>query len=178
MTEPHIDRQALAADFDRVREDFHFLLNHVDADEWRAPTNGTRWTNEELLFHMVFGYMIVQKLLIIARLFGRLPTAVDRGFSSVLNAATGPFDWANYLGTRLAARIFNRRRMGAKLDRTLDDLLRSLSRETEHSLHAGMHYPSRWDPYFTDRMTLADIYRYPGRHYDHHRKQLTLNAIQ
>ena len=37
-----------------------------------------------------------------------------------------------------------------------------------------MHYPTRWDPYFTDYMTLADIYQYPTRHCAHHRRQLTL----
>jgi hypothetical protein len=26
-------------------------------------------------------------------------------------------------------------------------------------------------------MTVADIYRYPGQHYDHHRRQLTLEKL-
>ncbi|WP_328731952.1 hypothetical protein OHT20_17830 [Streptomyces caniferus] len=39
-----------------------------------------------------------------------------------------------------------------------------------------MHYPVRWDPFFTDFMTLADIYRYPTRHFDFHHRQLTLDA--
>ena len=37
-----------------------------------------------------------------------------------------------------------------------------------------MHYPSRWDPFFHDYMTLADLYRFPTRHFDFHREQLTL----
>ena len=41
-------------------------------DAWAKPTGGTRWTNEQLLFHMVFGYMIVQRLLILVRVFSRL----------------------------------------------------------------------------------------------------------
>ena len=40
-----------------------------------------------------------------------------------------------------------------------------------------MHFPVGWDPYFRDYMTLADIYRYPGQHYDHHRRQLTLTNL-
>ena len=39
-----------------------------------------------------------------------------------------------------------------------------------------MHYPTRWDPFFTGYMTLADLYRYPTRHYDFHRRQLTLTT--
>ena len=34
-----------------------------------------------------------------------------------------------------------------------------------------MHFPVGWDPYFKDVMTVADVYRYPTQHYDHHRRQ-------
>ena len=33
-----------------------------------------------------------------------------------------------------------------------------------------------WDPYFKAYMTLADVYRYPTQHCEHHRRQLTLGA--
>ncbi|MGW3964246.1 hypothetical protein ACWED2_30830 [Amycolatopsis sp. NPDC005003] len=55
----------------------------------------------------------------------------------------------------------------AALDRRLD-------REPEADLARGMHYPTRWDPFLQDYMTLADIYRFPTQHYDFHRRQLTL----
>ena len=29
------------------------------------------------------------------------------------------------------------------------------------------------DPYFSDVMTITDVYRYPTQHYEHHRRQLT-----
>jgi len=67
-----IDRAAIAADLERTRTDFHHLLSLVASDEWKKPTSGTRWTNEQLLFHMVFGYMVVQRLLILVRLFSRI----------------------------------------------------------------------------------------------------------
>ena len=38
-----------------------------------------------------------------------------------------------------------------------------------------MHFPVGWDPYFNDVMTIRDVYRYPTQHYDHHRRQLTLD---
>ena len=41
-----------------------------------------------------------------------------------------------------------------------------------------MHFPVGWDPYFTDYMTLRDVYHYPTQHYDHHRQQLTLSSCQ
>jgi hypothetical protein len=41
-----------------------------------------------------------------------------------------------------------------------------------------MHYPTRWDPFFGDFMTLADLYRFPTQHFDFHARQLTLDARQ
>ncbi|WP_433191940.1 DinB family protein [Nocardia sp. CA-107356] len=175
MADPTVDRAALAAELERARTDFHQLLALVRADEWNAPSSGTRWTNEQLPFHMVFGYMIVQRLLILVRVFDRLPDPVDRGFARLLDAATRPFHQVNYYGSCLAARFYNRERMGAELDRVISALERSFQREREFT--RGMHYSTRWDPYFHDYMTLADIYRYPGRHYEHHRRQLTLTSL-
>jgi hypothetical protein len=171
-----IDRAALAADLERVRTDFHHLLA-VACDDWSKPTSGTRWNNEQLLFHMVFGYMIAQRLVLIMSFFGRLPDALSRGFARILDAGTPPFDVINYYGSCLAARIYHRKRMEAKLDRVIDALERSLKSKGDNAFRRGMHYPTRWDPYFRDYMTLADIYRYPGQHYDHHRRQLTLTRL-
>lgn len=164
-------------DLEGARSDFHHLLTLVGADDWDKPTPGTRWTNEELLFHMVFGYLVVQRLLVLVRMFGRLPDSAGRRFAALLDASTPPFHVVNYHGTRLAALVSNRKRMAAKLDRVIDSLQRSLSRESEDRLRRGMHFPTRWDPYFRDYMTLADVYRYPGKHYAHHRRQLTLTKL-
>jgi DinB superfamily len=169
-----VDRAALVADLERARADFHHLLAVATDADWNKPTSGTRWTNEQLLFHMVFGYMIVQRLLPLVRMLGRLPPSFSRGFARLLNAATPPFHVINYYGSCLAADVYNRKRMAAKLDRVIDSLTRSLNRERDNTFRRGMHYPTRWDPYFRDYMTVADIYRYPGQHYDHHRGQLTL----
>jgi hypothetical protein len=178
MSEPIIDRRALAADLERARIDFHSLVADAEPDDWGKATSGTRWTNEQLLFHMVFGYMIVRRLLVLARVFGRLPDPVGRLYARILNWATKPFDLINYAGSCLAARVYNRKRMAAKLDCEIDALQRSLGRESDGAFGHGMYHPTRWDPYFRDYMTLADIYRYPGQHYDHHRRQLTLARLR
>jgi hypothetical protein len=39
--------------------DFHELVKRASAEDLRRRTTGTRWTNRQLLFHMVFGYLIV-----------------------------------------------------------------------------------------------------------------------
>ncbi|MEB3983108.1 DinB family protein [Mycobacterium sp. 663a-19] len=173
MPQP-IDRAAIAADLDRARTDFHHLIESANDDDWTKPTKGTMWNNEELLFHMVFGYMVVQRLLLLVRLFDRLPDSVSRGYARLLNRVTPAFERINFYGSRFAARIYNRKRMAAKLDRVISSLQRSLHRAPEDAFRRGMHYPDDWDPYFRDYMTLEDVYRYAGQHYDHHRRQLTL----
>jgi hypothetical protein len=73
------NRADLAADLERARADFHYLLSIADESEWRNRTSGTRWSNEQLLFHMVFGYIVVQRLLILVRVFSRLPDWASGG---------------------------------------------------------------------------------------------------
>ena len=84
------------------------------------------------------------------------------------------FHEINYLGSCAAATVFNRRRMGPHCDRVIAKLQRSLSKESETNLRRSMAFPVRWDPFFTETMTLEQVYRYPGKHFDFHRDQLTL----
>jgi len=169
-----MDRAAIAADLERACVRFHHLLAAAGPADWRKPTHGTRWTNEQLLFHMVFGYMVVQRLLPLVRVMGRLPDSVSATYARLLNAATTPFHQINYYGSCAAALVYNRHRMGAKLDRVIAALQRRLAEETDDDLRRGMHFPPGWDPFFADYMTLEDLYRYPGRHFDFHAAQLTV----
>jgi len=73
------------------------------------------------------------------------------------------------------ARIIPPRRMAPVLDHVITALHKHLQRETGSALRRGMHYPATWDPFFTDYMTLADIYRYPTQHFRFHQRQLTLS---
>lgn len=63
------------------------------------------------------------------------------------------------------------------MDVVVRRLTRFVATASEDSLERGMHFPTGWDPYFTDYMTLRDVRHYPMQHYDHHRRQLTLAAL-
>ncbi|MBV6761411.1 DinB family protein [Rhodococcus opacus] len=169
-----VDRPEIAADLERARRSLHELLGSASPGDFDRRSNGTRWTNEQPLFHMVFGYMVVRRLLVLVRVFSRLPDRVGRGFARVLDAGTPLFHQVNYLGSCAAATVFNRRRMGRQCDRVIAALQRSLARETDANLRRSMAFPVRWDPFFTETMTLEQVYRYPGKHFDFHRHQLTL----
>ena len=175
MTVPP-DREAVVAAYRRNCAELEATLAAASPDALRRRSAGTRWTNEELLYHMVFGYVVVLALLPLVRVFGRLPVSVNRGFAWLLNAATVPFDVVNYWGSKGGARIFNRRRMGAKLRRVTAALERRLRRETEPGLACRMYFPTRWDPLFKETMTLADVYAYPVAHFALHAAQLSLDA--
>ena len=64
------------------------------------------------------------------------------------------------------------------LDRIVDKLHHRLDAETDASLVRRTHFPVDWDPFLTDTMTVADVYRYGTRHYDFHRRQLTLESAR
>jgi hypothetical protein len=158
-----------------IRQDFRQLITHACAGDMRRPTDGTKWNNGQLLFHMLLGYLIVRPLLPLTRLFGRLPGPAGAGFAWLLNSASRPFHLINYLGSCAGARIIPPARLPGMLDRVTAALQRRLQRETDAALDRGMRYPTSWDPFFTSYMTLAELYQYPTRHYRHHREQLTLS---
>ncbi|MEU0470247.1 hypothetical protein ABZ215_40145, partial [Amycolatopsis sp. NPDC006131] len=114
-------------------------------------------------------------LQLLVRVFGRLPDPVSRGFARVLDAGTVPFDVVNCLGS-CGGGLLPPRWMAWWFDRIIASLHRRLDRASDADLGRGMHYPIRWDPFFAPYMTLADVYRYPARHFAFHQRQLTLIA--
>jgi hypothetical protein len=114
---------------------------------------------------MVLGYLVVRVLLPPVHLMGRLPAPVGRGWAALLDGAQRPFHVVNHWGSVTAARVFDHARLDALCDRTVAALQRRLQRETEPALHRGMPFPTGWDPFFNEFMTLTEVYRYPTRHF-------------
>jgi hypothetical protein len=171
-------RREITEEMTRTRLDFHRTVDGASVADLRRPTNGTRWTNEQLLFHMLFGYLLARNLMVLVRIFARLPRGVCRHFAAGLNAATRPFHLINYLGSLGGARVLGYAGMERLMDRVTQHLQSSLANETDDCLNRGMHFPVGWDPYFNDFMTVKDVYHYATQHYDHHRRQLTLRNTQ
>jgi hypothetical protein len=72
-----MERRDITTEMERARADFHQLLDKATSAELRAPTRGTKWTNEQLLFHMLFGYLLVRNLLPLVKTLSRLPAGVS-----------------------------------------------------------------------------------------------------
>jgi hypothetical protein len=176
--EAAVDPDKICTELDRVRADFRALIDTATTAELRKPSDGTKWTNEQLLFHMLFGYLLVRNLRPLVIAFARLPDGASRRFAALLNAGTRPFHVINYLGSLGGARVLGYTGMERLMDRVITGLQASLRRQSLASLDRGMHFPVGWDPYFKDLMTLRDVYHYPTQHYDHHRRQLTLSRAR
>ena len=155
--------------------DFHHLVDEATTAELRRRSNGTKWTNDQLLFHMLFGYLVVRTLLWLVRGFSKLPPHYSRRFAQALNAGTRPFHAINYLGSLGGARVLGPSGMEAVMDRVTGSLTHTLEHANDKQLTRGMHFPVGWDPYFRDYMTVQDVLHYATQHYQHHRQQLTLS---
>ena len=168
-----MDRLDIDAELERAASDFHHLLDSASAAELHMPSNGTKWTNKQLLFHMLFGFILVRVLLPLVKGVGRLPPAISQAFAATLNAGARPFHVVNYLSALPGGTVLGSRAMERLMDSTIDHLRHRLAQESVGSLDLAMHFPVGWDPYFKNVMTVADVYCYPTQHYDHHRRQLT-----
>ena len=168
-----IDRGAIIQEMDDARATLRRLLASADPGTLRRRSNGSRWTNEELLFHMVFGYMIVRALLILVRILGRLPAPVSRLFAAVLNFATAPFHVVNYWGVKVCRADVQPSADGGPVRSGCRIPATAFARENPRSLARSMSFPTRWDPFFTPTMTLAEVYHYPTQHFDFHRQHLS-----
>jgi DinB superfamily len=171
-----MDPNQIDAEMRRAQAEFHQLITSASPEDLQHLTDGTRWTNRQLLFHMVLGYGVVRTLLPLVRTLGRL--GHSRLFAAALNAGRRPFHRVNYVGPCVAARLLTPRLITALLDRTIGSLRHRLAAETERNLALSMHMPAGWDPYFTPTMSVLDVYHFGTQHFEHHRRQLTLPKPQ
>jgi hypothetical protein len=167
-----VNRDDLTEELREAQEDFHQLLDRAGQKDLRRRTNGTRWTNRQLLFHMMFGYIIVRTLMPLVHLLGRL--GWSRRFAATLNALHRPFHVINYLGScgggSTTVPPAHGRSDGHHHDRHPTEALRG-DRRRPRTDHA---FPRPLGPVLSTHDERGDVYQYGTEHYEHHRRQLTL----
>ena len=57
-----LTKQVILDEYASVRIDFRDLVEAMSEDDLARRSSGTKWTNRELLFHMLFGYLVVRAL--------------------------------------------------------------------------------------------------------------------
>lgn len=169
-----LTKQTIFDELMAAQATFRRLVSDMTPDDLGRRTHGTRWTNREMLFHMLLGYFVVRTLLPLVKAFGHLPRPVSRGFAATLNAGTRPFHPINYFGSWAGGHLLSPRFMQRRFDRVCDKLASRLARESDRVLDKGMCFPTGWDPFFKPYMTLREVYHYPTQHFEFHRRQLAL----
>ena len=96
------------------------------------------------MFHVTLGFIIVSKLVRMTRLWSRLPATFSLVFAAVLNFVTPVFNMINATGARAGARIYSRKRIGARFDSAYASLLAIVAQIPDEELFTGMYYPTRW----------------------------------
>src|SRR5688572_4086605 len=95
-----------------TRDEFHELLESVSETVWKKQSLNPGWNNGEIFAHMLFGFIILNALLPLTRLWGRLPKESSKPFANFLNLVTKPFSWVNALGARGQGKVFTYHRIG------------------------------------------------------------------
>jgi hypothetical protein len=165
-------RDEIILQLDSARARFHHLLDSLSQKDFQKQSLNPGWTNGEILAHMTFGFIIVNVLFPMARLWGRLPKGSSKWFAWLLNAFTGPFNWANALGARGQGKVFTHERIGNIYDRVHASLLKKVHSIKDDEWERGMYYPAKWDPNFEEFMTLEKLFRYPIKHFHFHLDQI------
>ena len=148
------------------------MAEAVSERAWTEPSGNPGWTNGQLLFHVLLGFILVLPLASVLVFFGHLPGVCSRLFSGVLNLSTPAFNRINAIGPRVGARILGRAGVLRRFDQVHGAILARLDRVNSRDWALTMHYPTRWDPTFRSDMRLEDLFQYPVEHMRHHRSQL------
>lgn len=155
-----------------TRNEFHALLESISEEDWKKQSLNSGWSNGEIFAHILFGFIILNALLPMARVWGKLPKATSKPFAKFLNFITRPFNWVNGLGARGQAKVFTYRRVRKIFDRTTSSLILKANSIVGDEWQTGMYYPTKWDPNFSDFMTLEKLFLYPIAHFKFHQNQI------
>ena len=165
-------REEIQKELDTTRAEFHRLLAALSEEDFQRPSRNPGWTNGEIVAHMMFGFIVINVLLPVARLWGRLPKGSSKWFAGLLNLFTVPFNWFNALGARGQGKVFTRQRIGRIYDRVYFSLLGKINSIKDEEWEHGMYYPTKWDSNFSEFMTLEELFYYPVIHFNFHLEQI------
>lgn len=178
MSENHrAIKEEIRRELETARARFHTLLDSLSEQDFQKQSLNPGWTNGEILAHMTFGFIIINVLLPMARLWGRLPKGSSKWFARSLNAFTGLFNWFNALGARGQGKVFTYQRVGKIYDRVYFSLLKKIDPIKDDEWEHGMYFPTKWDSNFDEFMTLEKLFHYPVIHFNFHLTQIVRSQL-
>ncbi len=168
--------KSIRSELESTRSSFHAVLDSLSEEDLHRQSLNPGWTNGEILAHILFGFIILNVLLPMARIWGRLPKGSSKPFAWLLDISTGPFNWFNALGARMQGKVFTYQRIGNLYDRVYASLMTKVASINNEEWERGMYYPTKWDSNFSEFMTLEKLFHYPVIHFNFHRNQLSLGS--
>jgi len=165
-------KEEILKELESARAEFHELLESLSEHDFKKQSLNSGWTNGEILAHITFGFIVINVLLPMARLWGKLPKGSSKWFAGLLNSFTGLFNWFNMLGARGQGKVFTYKRLGKIYDRVHASLLKKINSIRDDEWEHGMYYPTKWDSNFDEFMTLEKLFRYPIIHFNFHWAQI------
>ena len=93
-----LDRAAVRAEMDQARTGFRRLTSDAAPADLRRPPDGTRRTSQQLLFHVLSGYLIVRTLPGLVRISGLLPDGASKASARLPDSAHYPPTWDPFFG--------------------------------------------------------------------------------
>jgi hypothetical protein len=164
--------ESIRSELESTHSTFHIVLDSLSEVDCRKQSLNAGWTNGEILAHMLFAFMILNVLLPMARVWGRLPKSSSKPFAWLLNACTGPFNWFNALGAKMQGKVFTYKRIRKLHDAVYLSLLKKATSIKDEEWERGMYYPTKWDSNFSEFMTLEKLFHYPVIHFNFHLNQI------
>ena len=171
---PAMNRVDIQQELRQAQTDSHQLVAGATPQNLHRRSDGTRWTNRQLLWHMVFGYLIVRTLMPPVHLLGRLGLEPPMHRHPRCPASTVPPDQLRRVRRwRVATATPEDRR-----DHGRDDQRSRPSARRGNARVARAHdaLPDSLGPYFWYTISLFDVYHYGTEHHNHHHRQLTLHV--
>ena len=165
-------QETIRNEYEAARAKFHALLVSFSEPDFQRQSLNPGWTNGEILAHMTFGFLVVDVLLPMTRLWGKLPKGTSKPFAWLLNLFTGLFNWFNALGARGQGKVLTHQRIGTIFDRVYFSLLKKTNSIKDDEWERGMYYPTKWDSNFSEFMTLEKLFHYPVIHFNFHLEQI------
>jgi hypothetical protein len=160
-----------------TRIQFIEIAENISEEELKRISKNIGWTNNEILAHILFGFIITNVLLPGVIIFGNLPKVLTQPFAMLLNSLTKPFNFINKLGARAQGKVFTEKRLVYLIDKTIKSIENRVKHIKNEDWQKGMYYPNKWDSNFDEFMTLEKLMNYPKNHFEFHKTQLLLNNV-
>ena len=138
-------REHLRCELEAARREFHDMAASISEPLWAKPSHNPGWTNGQLLFHVLLGFILVLPLAGILVFFGHLPAACSRIFAAILNFSTPLFNRINAAGLALEPGRLAGRASSASSTKCMTPFSNGSSLCARATGALTMHYPTRWD---------------------------------